>query len=117
MGLLQSLRNLFARRSAENGYYYEGAYDDQALPGGGGDSRQLFTALDIGTAYAKAIIIEVQDDQGVVLGVGRHQQSYAHMSDGIVTDIPGVIANCNEALVQAEQTAGGIIAPSTVIGI
>ena len=94
------------RRPEENGYYYEGAYDDQSLPHGGGDQRQLFTALDIGTAYAKAIIIEVQDDQGVVLGVGRHQQSYAHMSDGIVTDIPGVIANCNEALIKAEKSAG-----------
>lgn len=83
----------------------------------GEDSRPVYTALDIGTAYAKAIIIEVQDDIGVVLGVGRHQQSYSHMSDGMVTDIPGVIANCNEALVQAEQAAGGIIAPSTVIGI
>ena len=53
----------------------------------------------------------------MVLGAGRHQQSYSHMSDGIVTDIPGVIANCNEALTKAEQSAGGIIAPSTVIGI
>ncbi len=79
--------------------------------------RPVFTALDIGTAYAKAIIIEVQDDVGVVLGAGRHQQSYSHMSDGIVTDIPGVISNCNEALTKAEQSAGGIIAPSTVIGI
>ncbi|MGZ3609747.1 MAG: cell division FtsA domain-containing protein, partial [Ktedonobacteraceae bacterium] len=83
----------------------------------GEDSRPVFTALDIGTAYAKAMIIEVQDDVGVVLGTGRHQQSYSHMSDGIVTDIPGVIANCNEALTKAEQSAGGIIAPSTVIGI
>ncbi len=117
MRLFQSLRNLFMRRPEENGYYYEGAYDDQSLPHGGGDQRQLFTALDIGTAYAKAIIIEVQDDQGVVLGVGRHQQSYAHMSDGIVTDIPGVIANCNEALIKAEKSAGGVVAPSAVIGI
>ncbi len=117
MGLLQSLRNFFTRRSEENGYYYEGAHDDQTPPGGSGDSRQLFTALDIGTAYAKAIIIEVQDEQGVVLGVGRHQQSYAHMSDGIVTDISGVIANCNEALIKAEKSAGGVVAPSAVIGI
>ena len=29
----------------------------------------------------------------------------------------GVITNCNEALTKAEQSAGGIIAPSTVIGI
>src|SRR5207245_7335748 len=51
------------------------------------------------------------------LGVGRHQQSYAHMSDGIVTDISGVIANCNEALIRAEKLAGGVVAPSAVIGI
>src|SRR2546425_3954902 len=117
--LLQSLRSLLPRRREENGYYYpqEGAYGDQPFAPGGDDQRQLYTALDIGTAYAKAIIIEVQGDQGTVLGVGRHQQSYSHMSDGIVTDIPGVIANCNEALIKAEKSAGGIVAPSAVIGI
>src|SRR3989441_3956836 len=117
--LFQSLRNLLPRRPEENGYYYpqEGAYGDQPFAPGGDDQRQLYTALDIGTAYAKAIIIEVQGDQGTVLGVGRHQQSYSHMSDGIVTDIPGVIANCNEALIKAEKSAGGIVAPSAVIGI
>src|SRR3989440_1598086 len=117
--LFQSLRSLLPRRPEENGYYspQEGAYGDQPFAPGGDDQRQLYTALDIGTAYAKAIIIEVQGDQGLVLGVGRHQQSYAHMSDGIVTDIPGVIANCNEALVKAEKSAGGVVAPSAVIGI
>src|SRR6266705_3285918 len=117
--LFQSLRNLLPRRPEENGYYYpqEGAYGDQPFPSGGDDQRQLFTALDIGTAFAKAIIVEVHDDQATVLGVGRHQQSYAHMSDGIVTDISGVIANCNEALIKAEKAAGGIVAPSAVIGI
>src|SRR5437868_13539817 len=117
--LFQSLLNLLPRRQEENGFYYpqEGTYGDQPFAPGGDDQHQLYTALDIGTAYAKAIIIEVQGDQGVVLGVGRHQQSYAHMSDGIVTDIPGVIANCNEALVKAEKSAGGVVAPSAVIGI
>jgi cell division protein FtsA len=115
--LFQSLRDLFQRRHEENGYHYgqEGAYDDESP--GGDDQRQLFTALDIGTAFAKAIIVEIHDDQATVLGVGRHQQSYAHMSDGIVTDIAGVIANCNEALVKAEKSAGGLVAPSAVIGI
>ena len=115
--LFQSLRNLIPRRPEENGYYdnQQDAYDEQDA--GGDDSRQLYTALDIGTAFAKAIIIEVHDDHGIVLGVGRHQQSYAHMSDGIVTDISGVIANCNEALIKAEKSAGGIVAPSAVIGI
>ncbi len=112
----QSLLDFFARLGRQdNGRYSNHGAD--ARSSAGEDSRPVFTALDIGTAYAKAIIIEVQDDVGVVLGAGRHQQSYSHMSDGIVTDIPGVIANCNEALTRAEQSAGGIIAPQTVIGI
>ena len=112
----QSLLDFFARLGRhDNGRYSNHGAD--ARSSHGEDSRPVFTALDIGTAYAKAIIIEVQDDVGVVLGAGRHQQSYSHMSDGIVTDIPGVIANCNEALTRAEQSAGGVIAPQTVIGI
>jgi len=104
-------------RREENGRY-AGAESAYGQPGiNAGNQRQLYTALDIGTEFAKAIIIEVREDDGVVLGVGRHHQSYTHMSDGIVTDIPGVIANCNEALVEAEQAAGGIVAPAAVIGI
>src|SRR6266516_3480941 len=118
INLLQRLRGLFGGRQEENGYYpgEYGEYDD-SQESRDGSERQLFTALDIGTAYEKAIIVEVHGDQAEVLGVGRHQQSYTHMSDGIVTDIPGVIANCNEALLKAENAAGGVIAPSAVIGI
>lgn len=78
---------------------------------------QRYTALDIGTAFAKAIIFEVNEDKEVVLGVGRHPQSYAHMSDGMVTDIQGVIDNCREAITKAEIAAGGIVAPSAIMGI
>jgi cell division protein FtsA len=116
--LLQRLKGLFGGRQEENGYYDDEYGDDddlQEAPDSG--ERHLFTALDIGTAYAKAIIVEVHGDQAEVLGVGRHQQSYTHMSDGIVTDISGVIANCNEALLKAETAAGGTIAPAAVIGI
>ena len=112
----QSLLDFIAKFGRQEDGRYPGRGTD-VRSSVGEDSRPVFTALDIGTAYAKAMIIEVQDDVGVVLGTGRHQQSYSHMSDGIVTDIPGVIANCNEALTKAEQSAGGIIAPSTVIGI
>ncbi|GLV57676.1 cell division protein FtsA [Dictyobacter sp. S3.2.2.5] len=120
--LLQRLRDLFTGSQSddyadlEQDYAYEDEYDEED-PGDIGSQRQLFTALDIGTAFAKAMIVEVRGDHAEVLGVGRHPQSYAHMSDGIVTDIPGVIANCNEALLKAEQAAGGVIAPSAVIGI
>jgi cell division protein FtsA len=113
INLLQRLRDLFPRRHEENGHY---EYDGQFSSDENGQ-RQLFTALDIGTAYAKAIIIEIHGDHAEIVGVGRHPQSYAHMSDGIVTDIPGVIANCNEALLKAEKQAGSIVAPSAVIGI
>src|SRR6266702_2773033 len=87
----QRIRDVI-RQFSQNGKDYEldGAYS--ALHPGGESQRQLYTALDIGTAYAKALIIEVQDDVGVVLGVGRNAQSYSHMSDGIVIDIPGIIA-------------------------
>jgi len=115
--LFQRLRGFVMGRREENGRY-AGAESAYGQPGiNAGNQRQLYTALDIGTEFAKAIIIEVREDDGVVLGVGRHHQSYTHMSDGIVTDIPGVIANCNEALVEAEQAAGGIVAPAAVIGI
>src|SRR5215469_17261976 len=115
--LFERLRSFVLRRRGENGRYgsAEGAYDQPGIYAG--NQRQLYTALDIGTEFAKAIIIEVRGDEGVVLGVGRHHQSYTHMSDGIVTDISGVIANCNEALIEAEQAAGGIVAPAAVIGI
>lgn len=120
MNLFQRLRSLLSRGQEENGYYSdldEEYGDEEYEPELEGSERQLFTALDIGTAYAKAMIIEVQGDSAEVLGVGHHPQSYTHMSDGIVTDIPGVIANCNEALLKAEKAAGGVIAPSAIIGI
>src|SRR5579863_1151962 len=111
---LRRIRDLIFRRYQENGsdYDLDGAYG--SVRANGENQSQLYTALDIGTAYAKALIIEVQEDGiGEVLGVGRNQQSYTHMSDGMVIDIPGVIANCNEALIKAEESAGGIIAPPT----
>ncbi|HEU5229343.1 MAG TPA: cell division FtsA domain-containing protein, partial [Ktedonobacteraceae bacterium] len=116
--LLHSLRNLWGGREERDEYAGEyDEYDEDDVAAADGDQRQLFTALDIGTAFAKALIVEVRGDHAEVLGVGRYPQSYTHMSDGIVTDIPGVIANCNEALLRAEKAAGGIIAPSAVIGI
>src|SRR5579884_996639 len=118
--LLQRLRSLFGSGSVETNGYYPldyGEEDDLDEADNGEGQRQLFTALDIGTAYAKAMIVEVWGDHAAVLGVGRYPQNYTHMSDGIVTDIAGVIANCNEALLRAEQAAGGVIAPSAIIGI
>ncbi len=116
---MQHLRNLIqGEREGEERRTNLGIYDgDDQDSDEGADEPQLFTALDIGTAFAKALIVKVVGERAEVLGVGRHPQSYSHMSDGIVTDIPGVIATCNEALMEAEKAAGGIIAPSAIIGI
>jgi cell division protein FtsA len=114
---LRNIRNFLLRRHEENGHYPGLDRDGGDVSGHDDGARQLFTALDVGTAYAKAMIVEVHGEYAEVLGVGHHQQNYNHMSDGIVTDIPGVIANCNQALLEAERAAGGVIAPSAVIGI
>lgn len=117
MDLLQRFRSLFRRGYENNGMAYSDELEDEERASGRGDQRVLFTALDIGTAFAKAMIVEVREDEAIVLGVGRHPQNYPHMADGIVTDIAGVTANCNEALIEAEKKAGGVVAPATIIGI
>jgi cell division protein FtsA len=111
---LQRIRDLIKGRNTQDALEYEpNGYTSSADDG----HRRFFTALDIGTAYAKALIVEVQDEVATVLGAGRNAQSYHHMSDGIVTDIHSVIENCNQALLKAEESAGGIVAPQTIIGI
>jgi cell division protein FtsA len=75
-----------------------------------------YTALDIGTEFIKALIIRREGDNGIVLGVGRQQQSYSDMVAGAVADIQAVIDNCNTALEQAEDMAEAIPGRA-VIGI
>ncbi len=74
-------------------------------------------ALDIGTEYAKALVFQT-DPEGAaeVIGVGRKRQGLSHMQSGTVADIPAVVANCREALDDAEAMAGRS-APKVVIGI
>ncbi|HEV1998440.1 MAG TPA: cell division FtsA domain-containing protein, partial [Candidatus Dormibacteraeota bacterium] len=80
------------------------------------ESALHYTALDIGTEYIKALIIRREGDNGIVLGVGRQQQSYADMVSGAVADIQAVIDNCNAALEEAEDMAEAIPGRA-VIGI
>jgi cell division protein FtsA len=75
-----------------------------------------YTALDIGTEYIKALILRREGDNGIVLGVGRKQQSYSDMVSGAVADIQAVIDNCNAALEEAEDMAEAIPGRA-VIGI
>ncbi len=76
----------------------------------------LLLALDIGSDSVKAMLVEVQGRRGVVLGYGKVQQSIGEMHNGSVTDIAGVIDNCQKAISIAEKQAGGI-ATQMVMGV
>jgi len=73
-------------------------------------------ALDVGTEFVKALIFRIDDDQASVIGSGRQRQKLSDMQGGRVTDISGVILNCEKALDQAAEEAG--VAPTQcVVGI
>ncbi len=74
-------------------------------------------ALDIGTEFIKALIFKV-DEQGVgrVVGVGRMHQKLSDMQGGTITDIAGVIQNCEHALEEAAEQAGFLPDP-VIMGI
>jgi cell division protein FtsA len=73
-------------------------------------------ALDIGTEFVKALIFRIEGDKGYVVGYGKQRQRLSDMQGGAVTDIQGVIENCQKALTEA-QSAAKQIATQTVIGI
>jgi cell division protein FtsA len=81
-----------------------------------GDSARYLVALDIGTEYVKALIGKVVDDHIEIIGVGRAHQKLSDMQAGAVSDIGGVVENCDTALNEAEQQAG-VSARSAIIGI
>lgn len=73
-------------------------------------------SLDIGTEYVKALIGEVKGDHVEIIGSSRQRQRLTDMASGAVTDIAGVVDNCDVALRLAEEQAG-VVARNTVIGI
>ncbi len=79
-------------------------------------SHQYLVSLDIGTEFVKALIGEVKGEQLEIIGVGRQRQRLSDMQSGAVTDIAGVVENCDAALKAAEQMAG-VVGRDCVIGI
>jgi cell division protein FtsA len=77
---------------------------------------QHLVGLDIGTEFVKALIARVNGDQLTIVGTGRVRQHLADMQAGAIADISAVVANCEQALSQAEASAG-VSARSVVIGI
>ncbi|HKO33474.1 MAG TPA: cell division FtsA domain-containing protein [Candidatus Limnocylindria bacterium] len=103
-----------------------GGVVDRLRAGRSGMSRgseqgpQALTALDVGTEFAKALVVALEEREGlltgVVRGVGRQRQGLSHMQSGTVSDIDAVVANCRQALDEAERMAG-LKPGSAVIGI
>ena len=77
---------------------------------------RYLVALDIGTEFVKALIGEVKGDTVEIIGVGRQRQRLTDMQSGAVTDIRGVVENCDLALKMAEKMAG-VVAKDVVVGI
>lgn len=78
--------------------------------------QQHLVSLDIGTEYVKTLLCRVDGDKANVVGVGRQHQKLSDMHGGAVTDIAGVVENCDAALRQAEEMAGAV-AKDAVMGI
>jgi len=77
---------------------------------------KYLVSLDIGTEFVKALICKVTKEGLEVIGTGRQRQRLTDMQSGAVTDIAGVVDNCDTALKMAEKMSG-IIAHDVVIGI
>jgi cell division protein FtsA len=82
----------------------------------GSEYEELYTALDIGTEYVKALVVRREGRNGIVLGVSRQRQTFADMEGGVPADIPGIIASCDRALSQAEDMCE-TVPGQAVIGI
>lgn len=72
-----------------------------------------FLALDIGTEFVKALIVETDGQKGKIIGVGKFRQKLGDMQSGTITDISGVIHNCKRAIKDAERMAD--VSPDQVI--
>lgn len=77
---------------------------------------RFIVGLDVGTEYVKALIAKIDGQELEIIGVGRAHQQLSDMQAGAIADIGGVVANCNQALAEAEEQAG-ISVRTAVLGI
>ena len=78
--------------------------------------NDYIVALDIGTEYIKALIAKLNGEKLQIVGVGKAHQQLSDMYAGAISDISGVVRNCETALTDAESQAG-LQAKRVVIGI
>ncbi len=84
----------------------------------GKQGDQYLVALDIGTEFVKVLIGRVNNEDATVdiIGVGRAHQGLTDMQAGAISDIAGVVENCDKALNQAEEQAQ-VSVRTAIIGI
>jgi cell division protein FtsA len=79
-------------------------------------ARPAAISLDIGTEFVKALIFEVQDGRGFIIGAGKERQRLSDMQGGAVSDIQGVIRTAATAL-EAAFSEAGRSAEQVIVGI
>ena len=81
--------------------------------------NEYYLSLDIGTEVVKALVFKIDKESGngIVKGVGRSRQGLADMHSGAVSDIPGVVNNCQKAINLAKKMAGAKKVQKAVVGI
>lgn len=61
-------------------------------------------ALDIGTEFIKAVIVEYSLFERNIVGYGRVQQKYSDMLGGAIANIPGVLETAGQAVELAKKS-------------
>lgn len=74
-------------------------------------------SLDIGTEFVKALVFEVVEEHGIVVGHGRERERLSDIHGGAVMDIAGVINTAAKAIERAAEEAGRKDIEQAVVGI
>lgn len=84
-----------------------------------GKKNERILALDIGTEVVKALVFDadLNDNRGVVIGVGKANQERKNMQSGAVSDINGVINSCKKAIEIACQKSNSKKVKKGIVGI
>ncbi|MCR4405840.1 MAG: hypothetical protein NUW24_02805 [Anaerolineae bacterium] len=91
-------------------------------PGGAGNGPAYRSILDVGTTWAKTLVVAEQNGEARVIGRGRAHHRGAFAANGKIADANALAVACEAALCQAEdmteETTGRKVVPDTaVIGI
>jgi len=81
-----------------------------------GGGRNYCLSLDVGTEFVKVLLFRYENGKAYIVGSGKFRQGLNDMQSGMVTDIAGVVANCSQAIGQAEEQAD-VSADQVIMGI